>query len=376
MTEVTERPRPERWRNYRSAAGGLQEYWYPVALSRTIRGKPRHTKVAGHEIVLVRHDGKVQALSDRCPHRQVPLSTGSCIFPGHITCIYHGWTFDLKTGQLSAALTDGPRSPILGQVKVRTYPVEERCGLVWVWTGEGKPIPVEEDIPSEMLRPDAKCFYLIREIDANWRYAVENGFDEAHAKTLHRSSLWTLFKRLPAWHETEIVSSADRKWITRKPLAVHESDDYPGLGRWPTFKPWQLKRKNAAPNTVSVRLPCTLRVAQAGSFGWSEFEWYAPIDKDKYRYFQIAVNWPQSWTSRAAWFIRYWTYIIWFHHYDFNNQDIRMIKQMPDSHPEHFFRPDVSIVSWRQLAEKARDFSGSDQANSDNHAPAHVTLQA
>ena len=69
-----------------------------------------------------------------------------------MSCGYHGWTYDLASGTLVAALTDGPDSPICGKVRVRTYPVEERIGIVWVYIGELDPPPVEADIPEE-LRP-------------------------------------------------------------------------------------------------------------------------------------------------------------------------------------------------------------------------------
>src|ERR671919_469998 len=75
---------------------------------------------------------------------RAPLSAGRCVFTGMITCAYHGWTYDLASGDLVAALTDGPDSPICGKasVRVRTYPVEERAGLIWVWPGDEPPPPV------------------------------------------------------------------------------------------------------------------------------------------------------------------------------------------------------------------------------------------
>jgi len=92
-------------------------------------------------VVFLRDEGKVYALSDQCPHRGVPLSLGRQEFPGTWTCYYHGWTYDLKTGVLQAALTDGPDSPICGKVRVRIYPVEERAGVVWVYLGAGEAPP-------------------------------------------------------------------------------------------------------------------------------------------------------------------------------------------------------------------------------------------
>ncbi|HZR99687.1 MAG TPA: Rieske 2Fe-2S domain-containing protein, partial [Chloroflexota bacterium] len=142
------------WPRYDAAALGFRNYWYPVLLSRQVRRKPRAITLCGEKIVLVRDQGRVYALHDRCPHRGVPLSCGRREFPGLLTCAYHGWTYDLATGRLEVVLTDGPDSPICGKANVRTYPVEERAGVVWVYVGKQPPPPVEEDIPAELLQPN------------------------------------------------------------------------------------------------------------------------------------------------------------------------------------------------------------------------------
>ena len=121
------------WPRYQAAAEGFRGYWYPVAWSSHITGKPTAFTVCGEKIALIRDRGSVYALSDRCPHRGVPLSQGNQQFPGTLSCPYHGWTYDLSSGVLVAAITDGPDSPICGKVSVATYPVAERLGMVWLY---------------------------------------------------------------------------------------------------------------------------------------------------------------------------------------------------------------------------------------------------
>jgi ABC-2 type transport system ATP-binding protein len=64
----------------------------------------------------------------RLPGRQdwsswpLPLSYGNKQFPGTVSCVYHGWTFDVETGDLKAVITDGPASPICGKVTQPTLP--------------------------------------------------------------------------------------------------------------------------------------------------------------------------------------------------------------------------------------------------------------
>jgi phenylpropionate dioxygenase-like ring-hydroxylating dioxygenase large terminal subunit len=346
-----------RWEKYRAAAGGLSEYWYPLATAADLRRKKRLTvKALDTKIVLFYEQGGYYALLDRCAHRQVPLSFGRIEFPGHISCIYHGWTYELKSGELVAALTDGPNSPVTRKACVRTFPCEERAGLIFVWMGEGKPVPIEQDIPAELLRPDARVYSHARIVEGNWRHATENGFDEGHIKMLHRTALWLAFKNLSAWNKTSIVKSEDDVWLMRRQEQVNLFDDYPGLGTWPKKRFWKPDPargtvSGGTDHTVSVRLPGTLRVRQPGKADWTHYEWYVPVDENHYYYLVLAVTWRSSPWKRFTFWLRYWTYILWIHHYWFNGQDLGVVAAMPESSPSPAFRPDESIIAWRRLVE-------------------------
>jgi len=357
----------EPWDAYEAAADGLAEYWYPVLPSRQLGRRFRSVRLLGRDVVLIRDGGRIHALDDRCPHRQVKLSMGRQEFPGTVSCAYHGWTFDLATGELKAALTDGPASPIVGAACVRTYPVEQRCGLIWLWMGDGEAVPVEDDIPDELLAPDARIIPLLRFAEGDWRHACENGFDEAHGKMLHRTSWWVFFKRVSGWNVTEIIRGADRVWLTRHQHEVHDDDDYPGLGRWPRFDLFQRRRAKTAQGSnehaVSIRLPGTLRVRQPGRANWTHYEWYVPLERDRYRYLVLAVTWVSGF-RRLTWRLRYWAYILWVHHFGFNNQDLTVVSQMKGSHPAPAFRPDVSITAWRDMVANEARAPGTARAQS------------
>jgi phenylpropionate dioxygenase-like ring-hydroxylating dioxygenase large terminal subunit len=351
----------DRWEKYRSVVGGLSEYWYPVTTVAELRKKKRMTlTLLGKHLVLFYEQERAFALLDECPHRQVPLSLGKIEFPGHVSCIYHGWTFNLKTGRMVAALTDGPQSPINGIPGVRTFPVEERIGLIFVWTGEGQPVPPESDIPTELLQRDARVYPFAQVVKGNWRHAVENGFDEAHAKMLHRDSLWLLFRNISAWNETDVKKSEDGTWLVRHQKAVHLSSNYPELGTWPKPKFWvPPPKQGGAPgvtggndHVISVRLPGTLRVRQPGTADWTHYEWYVPADANHYRYLVLAVTWRKSPWSRLMFWLRYWSYILLIHHRHFNGQDLNVVASMPESTPAALFRPDISIIEWRRLVQE------------------------
>src|SRR5919109_798015 len=94
-----------RWEKYRAAIGGLPEYWYPVTTAAELRRKKRQKlKILGKDLVLFYEQNRFYALADKCPHRGVPLSLGRFEFPGHISCIFHGWTYELASGEMVAAL--------------------------------------------------------------------------------------------------------------------------------------------------------------------------------------------------------------------------------------------------------------------------------
>jgi 3-phenylpropionate/trans-cinnamate dioxygenase ferredoxin subunit len=54
--------------------------------------------VDGQEIVVVRQNGRVYAMPDRCTHAKYPLQDGE-LLDGKIRCVHHGATFDLATGR-------------------------------------------------------------------------------------------------------------------------------------------------------------------------------------------------------------------------------------------------------------------------------------
>jgi phenylpropionate dioxygenase-like ring-hydroxylating dioxygenase large terminal subunit len=343
------------WPRYEAAVLGFRNYWYPVTWSRRIGQKPYSFRLLGDGLMFYREGGKVYAIYNQCPHRGIPLSEGRQDFPGTWTCGYHGWVYDLETGVLKAALTDGPDSPICGKVRVRTYPVEERAGLVWVWMGDGPPtVPVETDIPEEFLRPNTVLVGRITVRAGNWRLAVENSYDEAHAKYLHRhGALMTMFSRMPAWATTRRGGHMEGPWLTRIPDSFGMEADYPGLGHWPTWRWYQRPRRGPGRGggaVVSVRMPGASQVAYRD---YTHYTWFEPVDKDHHRYYQFLVK--QVSGAQAALFrAQYWLYRRWIFHVQFNNQDARMVELMPETSPERLFRPDASITAWRRLCEHAR----------------------
>jgi phenylpropionate dioxygenase-like ring-hydroxylating dioxygenase large terminal subunit len=353
------------WPRYEAATLGFPNYWYPVTWSRQVGRRPLALTVMGQKIMLIRDRGVAYALADRCPHRGVPLSHpfASQEFPGTWSCCYHGWTYDLKTGRLVAAITDGPASPLVGKVAVRVFPVAERLGVVFVYMGAGTPPPLEADVPEELLSDSAVVMGRITTREGNWRFGAENGFDEGHAKYLHRRALWTLRAKLPVWTEMHVIR--DGPWVTRRKDRMHYEEDFPGLGHWPPKKWWKRGFGNTA--RTSLRLPGALRVKYAT---WTHFEWYVPVDKDRHIYVQLATM-DRGRLANLRFRLYYWSWVRWVFHGLFNDQDRLMVDVM-DAPPERLYRPDVSITEWRRLAEEARPIDYSWTPDTTDGASADV----
>jgi phenylpropionate dioxygenase-like ring-hydroxylating dioxygenase large terminal subunit len=343
-TQVTgARPGVSHYPRYDAAALGYRNYWYPVMFAKDLGKKPVGLTLLGERIVFCRGtDGRAYALHDRCPHRGIPLSLGKQEFPGKLVCAYHGWTFDLASGVMTACLTDGPDSPLCGKVRVDTYPVEERVGLVWVYVGDDSPPPVEADLPEEWQRPNTVLVGRISTRPGDWRHAAENGIDEGHGKYLHRSALWVTFRYPPAWAIPRMVPEGE--WITRASHEFQVQAEYPGIGVWPRRAFW---KRDGGLSRVSIRLPGILRVARPE---YSNYEWYVPTVQGEHRYYQFLTEWRGT---LAAWWLRlrYVLYVRYLFHQKFNDQDGWVIPLM-ETPPERLYRPDVSVIAWRKLCEE------------------------
>jgi phenylpropionate dioxygenase-like ring-hydroxylating dioxygenase large terminal subunit len=375
------------WPHYQAAAAGFRGYWYPVCFSSQVGEKPRAVTLLDERLFVIRDNGKVYGMKDRCPHRGVPLSYGNKQFPGTVSCVYHGWTFDLRTGDLKAAITDGPQSPICGKVTQPTYDVEERLGMVWVFVGDGEqPHPIDEQLPAELVDNPAVVGARIQPRAGNWRFACENGFDEGHAKYLHRTALWRLFKPMPVWNTTRIIRRG--QWIYRVQADQFWEADFPGLGKW-TGTAWYKARPPKAttnvgntathrkvnptiaaqefPGFASVSMPGVLRIVYPT---FIHYEFYVPVDADHHLYVGVLADFKKG-LRTLPFYAKYLGAVRWLFHGQFSGQDKWMV-EVTDAPPEKLYRPDDSLLQWRKLAEGTTE-ERSDRLRAEGLTPGDPT---
>ena len=143
--EAWEEQRKRPWQPYVDAVLGFRNHWYPAFFSHELKegdvstgsGEPvkefKSLTMLGERIIFRRLDGKVYAMQDWCLHRGVPFSARpECYTKERLTCWYHGFTYNLLDGRLVDILTE-PGSKMIGKIGIRTYPVAEAKGIVFVF---------------------------------------------------------------------------------------------------------------------------------------------------------------------------------------------------------------------------------------------------
>ena len=159
--------------------------WYVGALPRQIDRTPQRRVLLGEPVLLFRSEaGDVIALRDQCPHRFAPLSRG-VVVNDTIQCAYHGLRYD-QQGQCVANPHGGVIAP---HNRVRSYPVEERHGFVWIWFGDPERAD-PETIPdlTYMTASGFRTAYTYINPDYRYDILIDNLVDLSHADYLHVGS--------------------------------------------------------------------------------------------------------------------------------------------------------------------------------------------
>lgn len=147
--------------------------WYVAAWSHEVTREPTARTVCELPLVLYRTKaGDTVCLTDRCAHRAYPLSAGRLVGDS-IECGYHGFTFGCD-----GVCTRVPaQSTIPSRARVRAFPVVEKDGWVWVWTGDAEKA-------DESLLPDTHWM-----VDPGWATVTHSVHFECAADLIHDNLL-------------------------------------------------------------------------------------------------------------------------------------------------------------------------------------------
>ncbi len=109
-------------------------YWYPVGWGNQLKpGHVTRVMIWHQEVAIYRTlDGQLFALDNYCPHKGVALHLGKVIGE-NLACRYHGWEFN-QAGEC-VNIPYFPAGQKLPCAKVRSFPVQEKYGLMWIFPG-------------------------------------------------------------------------------------------------------------------------------------------------------------------------------------------------------------------------------------------------
>jgi vanillate O-demethylase monooxygenase subunit len=161
--------------------------WYVAAFSAELSARPLSRQIVGERMVLFRTAaGQPVALSDRCPHRHLPLSRGR-IVGENIQCGYHGAQFGADG---RCVLVPG-QGEIPDGAAVTSFPLREGHGFVWVWTGDPSLAP--------QTGPSSICSFLdsgrwntldaYLHIACDFELLNDNLADVTHTEFVHPTTL-------------------------------------------------------------------------------------------------------------------------------------------------------------------------------------------
>lgn len=123
-----------------NAAAGPIEWTRACPIDR-LRSKGQiAVKLEDRQVAVFLHDNEVLACDNRCPHEGYPLVEGSLDKDCALTCHWHNWRFDLKSG-----------ATLYGGDALRIYPAQVLDGAVWL---DLRDPPIEERIGQVLVHLD------------------------------------------------------------------------------------------------------------------------------------------------------------------------------------------------------------------------------
>ena len=381
-----DRKTQSQYQPYKDAEWGFINHWYPALFSKELaEDQVEGIQICGVQIVLRRVDGKVYALKDQCIHRGVRLSAKPmCFTKSTISCWYHGFTYNLESGNLDT-IVGNPDDKLINTTGLTTYPVEEIAGMIFVFVrddefaDEDVP-PLSHDLPirfpqsSEkfphplwpaapgLLDENAVVHGIHRTGEANWRLACENGFDNAHI-LVHQDNA---IVQVNNWTLPLGIRPVSDDCIT----TFEEEDGPKGLMQWLFSDRWEPVMENKVLGVkvdglnsrfyrTSVVLPGVLMVENWPEEHIVQYEWYVPITDDTYEYWEILVKVCNTKEERAAFDYRYKRVFEPLCIRGFNDCDLYAREAMQDFYAdgsgwdhEQLADTDVSPITWRKLSSR------------------------
>ena len=312
-----------------------KDAWYAACMPEEIDAKPLGRTICGEPVVFFRGpDGTVAAVEDFCPHRGAPLSLGRVV-EGVLVCGYHGLHMGCDGKPLSM-----PGQRVRGFPAIRSFPVVERYGFVWVWTGDAtRADPAKLHHLGWAENPDWAYGGGLYHVNCDYRLMIDNLMDLTHETYVHAGSIGQKeIDESPVSTKTEdntVVTSRFMNNIMPPPFWAmalrgnHLADDVP-------VDRWQICRFTP-PSHVLIEVG----VAHAGKGGY---------DADpQYKASSVVVDFITPETETSIWYF-------WGMARNFNPRDKALTASIREGQGK-IFSEDLAILESQQrnlLARPAR----------------------
>ncbi len=312
---------------------GLLNQWYAVLPSWALAGTPMGMTRLSQNLVLWRDDdGAVHAVEDRCPHRGARLSMGWNL-GDRLACWYHG--VEVGADGTVRKVPAVNNCPLEGQRAVRSYPVKEERGAIFVYFGDelhAEPCPLE--LPEELSSPEYGAILCFAKWKCNYRYAIDNVMDPMHGAYLHAVS-----------HSMAHGEKSAHMQIRKTPtgLAFEKTGQRDVNFDWVEFG-------ESGAMWLRLSIPYRASAGPGGSFGIVGF--VTPVDEDNCLVFFWRTRKCQGWV-RDAWQFMYRTKLEGLH-WAVLEQDRFILENMaPDARGGEFlYQHDTGLARVRRVLQK------------------------
>lgn len=169
----------------------IPNQWYAVLASKEV--KPNQiTSALRMNLPLAffrTENGTLGCVADRCSHRGAALSGGK-VKGDCLQCPFHGLEF-LPDGQCRFVPADGKASvEDLSRFRVKSYPVREAHGMIYLWYGNGEP-DMSEPLPffDEHIDSGFARSMFTDKWNSHYSRCIENQLDVVHLPFVHHNTI-------------------------------------------------------------------------------------------------------------------------------------------------------------------------------------------
>jgi phenylpropionate dioxygenase-like ring-hydroxylating dioxygenase large terminal subunit len=264
----------------------IPNQWYPILLPEDIRNdRPTSTKRMGENLVLWRDvEGNLVCQAARCPHKGADLGDGR-MRGNSVECRYHGFRYG-PDGSCVGIPALGSDARIPASLRVKTYPVREHVGLIWLWWGDDRTDLPEILVPPE-IENDQKLYATKRWTrPVHYTRYIESVLEFYHVTTVHRDHWfnWVDYMFLYGTPRKLGLDGMDRYLAARKVENSHLEVD--GLTLRYSFDHCDEEdRTNTNHYEVTFAFPSMSHIVNDQ---FSVTAWFAPIDDENT---EIFVRW-------------------------------------------------------------------------------------